>query len=32
MNDGIKQFVVPLIVVSTFLILAKFIAGELALF
>jgi hypothetical protein len=32
MNDGIKQFVVLLIVVSTFVILAKIIAGELALF
>ena len=32
MNDGAKQFVVLLIVVSTFVILAKIIAGELALF
>jgi len=32
MNDGVKQFVVLLIVVSTFVILAKIIAGELALF
>jgi len=32
MNDGTKQFVVLLIVVSTFVILAKIIAGELALF
>jgi hypothetical protein len=32
MNDGAKQFVALLIVVSTFVILAKIIAGELALF
>jgi hypothetical protein len=32
MNDGVKQFVVLLIVVSTFVILAKILAGELALF
>ncbi len=32
MNDGVKQFVVLLIVVSTFVILAKILAGALALF
>lgn len=32
MNDGVKQFVILLIVVSTFVILAKILAGELALF
>jgi len=32
MNDGVKQFFVLLIVVSTFVILAKILAGELSLF
>ena len=32
MNDGAKQFIVILIVVSTLVILAKILVGELVLF
>jgi len=32
MNEGIKQFITLLIVVSTIIILAKIISGELILF
>jgi hypothetical protein len=32
MNDGAKQFIAILIVVSTFVILAKILVGELVLF
>ena len=32
MNDEVKQFFILLIVVSTFVILAKILAGKLSLF
>ena len=32
MNDNVKQFTVLLIIVSTFVVLAKILVGELALF
>ena len=32
MNDGLKQFVILLIVVSSFVILAKILAGDIVIF
>jgi hypothetical protein len=32
MNEGLKQFIALLIAISTFIILAKMLAGELVLF